>query len=112
MPRFSFSLQNRLRSPEVFDSVFKSGKRISNRYFVLIYLPNNQNIARLGIVISKRKCRLSVHRSHLRRCIREQFRQIPELAGYDVVVLLKTVIVNPKGVAIADCMGELFERML
>ena len=111
MPDFSFSQKNRLRSPKEFDAVFQNGKRFFGRYFILILLPNQQNIARLGLVISKRKCRLSVHRNYVRRCVREQFRCQTQLTGYDVVVLLKRPIDQPKKVPMGEQLSALFKKV-
>lgn len=112
MPPFSFKARNRLRTPKIFDIVFKQGARVPGRYFIIFLFPNNQAVARLGIVISKRKCRLAVHRNHLRRIIREQFRTAQQnLAGYDLVVLLKTTVLDPQDPHIPDSLLKQFNKV-
>ncbi len=49
---------------------------------------NNNDLARLGLAISKKSCRQAAARNRIKRIVRESFRQHQaELAGLDVVVM-------------------------
>jgi ribonuclease P protein component len=70
-----------------FDRVFEKPVRSSDRYFTVLARSNEMGHSRLGLVISKRKVRLSVGRNRLKRIIRENFRLTSENCCVDYVVL-------------------------
>jgi ribonuclease P protein component len=66
--------KNRLRKNEEFQIVFKQGKSVANRQFVIYSLEKEeQNDFRVGISVSK-KMGNAVKRNHLRRWIKELIR--------------------------------------
>lgn len=70
-----------------FDRVFDRSVRSSDRYFTVLARPNEQKHPRLGLAISKRKVRLAVTRSRLKRLIRESFRLTQQSYCADYVVM-------------------------
>lgn len=113
MAEYQFKQNVRLRRSDEFQCVFNAGQRSFSRHFIIIFLPNNISKARLGIVVSKRKCRLSVHRNHLKRIIREYFRlNQHQLTGLDLVVLLKSPIDNSRDPVITKCLNKQFARLI
>lgn len=87
MPQ-GFGKDRRLGNSAEFDQVFKGNEiRVSRQGIVMLATRNQRNVARLGMVISKRSLRLSVHRSRLKRLIRECFRREERLEGLDIVVM-------------------------
>ncbi len=71
-------------------NVNRSGKRIHSRHFVVIFKQNGLDIARLGVIVSK-KTGNAVKRNRVKRLIRELFRlnksRFPQ--GYDIVIAAK-----------------------
>lgn len=66
--------QNRLRKNEEFQTVFKKGKSVANRQFVIYSLPKEgQDSFRVGVSVSK-KMGNAVVRNRLRRLIKESIR--------------------------------------
>lgn len=66
--------KNRLRKNEEFQQVFKQGKSVANRQFVIYVLEKEgQGDFRAGISVSK-KMGKAVKRNHLRRWIKEIIR--------------------------------------
>ncbi|EGV52625.1 ribonuclease P protein component [Candidatus Endoriftia persephone] len=83
----------RLLKPGDFRRVFSSGKRSADVYFTVLARNNGLGRARLGLAISKKRCRRAVDRNHLKRLIRESFRESQTLlSGMDIVVLNKRFI--------------------
>jgi ribonuclease P protein component len=53
--------------------------------------PNEDEVARLGIIVAKRFVKKAVFRNSIKRLIRESFRhQQNQLLGLDIVVLLRS----------------------
>ena len=80
-----------LKKTEEFQKVYHKGKSYANRILVMYVLPNESEINRLGISISK-KIGNSVKRHHLARLIRENMRLSEEMLnhGFDIVVVARS----------------------
>jgi len=90
VPKYTLEKYHRLRDRARFEEILDHGERLHGTAFILLYLPNTLSFARLGIIVSKRKCKLSVDRNYVRRIVREQFRLNQQLlSGHDLIVLLK-----------------------
>lgn len=77
------------KNPE-FQSVYKNGKSVANRFLVMYIKENNTEKNRIGISVSK-KVGNSVVRHRLTRLVRESYRlnEISFLKGYDIVVVVR-----------------------
>ena len=79
---------NRLLSAAAFARVFEKATRSRDKWFTVLCRDNHQDIARLGLAISKKNCRHATGRNRIKRIVRESFRQHQQqLTGLDVVVL-------------------------
>ncbi|MEX2524553.1 MAG: ribonuclease P protein component [Gammaproteobacteria bacterium] len=86
--REGFPKKCRLSKPSEFRQVFSSRSRSVDSQFLVLARQNSQDIARLGLAVSKRKIRAAVGRNRVKRLIRESFRKNQEkLAGLDIVVV-------------------------
>jgi ribonuclease P protein component len=65
----------RLRRPEEFKRVFASGHRASRPPLAVVFQPNDQPSARLGLAIAKKAVPKATQRNRIKRQIRESFRQ-------------------------------------
>jgi ribonuclease P protein component len=85
----------RLRARAEFDRVFRKGRRLPGRQFVLIALQNGKTEHRLGIAAG-RKLGGAVVRNRARRLLRESFRRMAPVAGpgFDVVLVARADIVG------------------
>lgn len=89
----SFPKTSRLVSKQDFQSVFNAShiRKVTQKYFVVLFIPNHLSQSRLGIIVKKQHIRSAVTRNWLRRIIRESFRhQVPPLKGLDIVVLIRS----------------------
>ena len=71
---FRLTKQAKIVKTDDFSSVFNLRKRIANKHLVMRYRANDMNVARLGLIVSKKTAKLAVQRNYMRRVIRELFR--------------------------------------
>jgi len=89
MPSERFTKARRVRRHDEFQLVFERSQRAKGRYVTVLVAPNDEGVARLGIVAS-RKLGDAVRRNRAKRLIREIFRRsdvLPPGKGLDVVVI-------------------------
>ena len=88
--KLSFPRNHRLVTKAEFKSIFDKSKKISQRYLLVLYKPNQITHARLGLVIGKRAVNSAVKRNRIKRIIRESFRhQHESLKGVDIIVIAR-----------------------
>jgi ribonuclease P protein component len=110
---FSFLSRQRIRTAVEFTRVLKQGKRLNQGCFSCCFLKNEKNDARLGIMVSKKNAALATRRNAIKRLIREQFRHDQRyLVGVDVVVLLKSPIIQISEQEQAQCIEKLFSELV
>ena len=64
---------------------------------------NGEVFARLGIVVGKRVARRAVDRGYLKRLVRETFRREQKgLAGFDLLVRPRRIVLRSEAIAAAD----------
>jgi ribonuclease P protein component len=86
--RRRFGRNNRLLNAAAFDHVFKKANRSRDKWFTVLSRENNGGGARLGLAISKNRCRKATARNRIKRIVRESFRHHQaELGSLDVVVI-------------------------
>jgi ribonuclease P protein component len=92
-----FHPNHRLPDQAAYSHVFGGASRSRDRLFTILSRRNHLDVARLGLAISKKQCRLATGRNRLKRIVRESFRQhLVALEGLDIVVLAQS------GAAAAD----------
>ena len=102
MREYGLKKRERLLSPRDFSRVFKEGKRLHTRSFLVTVRKNGLGVKRLGVSVSS-EVGGAVKRNRLKRLIREFFRLnkheiLPE-RDVDIVVTVK------KGAAVKDYAG-------
>ncbi len=108
-----FPREKRLRSRPEFERVFKGGRRIGGRLFLLIALPNGGSEHRLGLAVS-RKVGGAVTRNRARRLLKEGFRRLacPDEQGFDLVVVARPDIVGRTQTEVEGELKDRFRRLL
>jgi ribonuclease P protein component len=86
----SFPRERRLLAKAEFQAVFDESNKVSQRYLLALYRPNQQAEARVGIMVGKRAVNLAVERNLIKRVIRESFRiNQTKLHGLDIIVIVR-----------------------
>jgi ribonuclease P protein component len=119
-----FGKQHRLLTPREFKAVFDGALfKASHRSLLLLAIPaalpqagallQTDVPARLGLVVAKKHARLAVQRNRLKRLLRESFRHHKaELAGLDIVALVKPGLWQQENPAIRAIIEEQWARLL
>lgn len=85
---------------------------ISDSYFKIFFVPNNLQLARLGIVAAKRLMPRAVDRNLAKRQIRQLFRVHKiKFVGIDLVVMVRNTEPLDKAVKI-NGLSKLFSRVI
>lgn len=84
----NFPRTARLLTAADYGQVFKKNKRFADRYWTVLVRPGDEQPARLGMAMAKKRAKRAVDRNKLKRVVRECFRvQRHNLAGLDIVVM-------------------------
>jgi ribonuclease P protein component len=86
-----FPSRSRLKEKIEFDAVFSGCHRSADRFFTVLYRPNDLGYPRIGLAIAKKKIPRAVARNRLKRLVRESFRRnMAELENLDIVMMAKS----------------------
>jgi ribonuclease P protein component len=93
--------------------VFKDGERRSNRDFTLLSAARPDSPGRLGLAVSKKQLRRAVDRNRFKRLIRETYRRRrAELAGQDIVVMVRGQAASRPNAALVRSLHRLFDELI
>jgi len=76
-----------LKSKKLIDNLFENGKKIFSKDFTFIYLPNEVNINRYVLCVSKKNFKKAIDRNKIKRQIRNMIKL--EKVGYDIAIMVK-----------------------
>ena len=84
-----------LRRKKDFESIYRNGKSVGERYVVLFSKNNGLSYNRTAFLASK-KVGKSVERNRARRLMKESYREIKEnlINGYDIIFIARKTINN------------------
>lgn len=114
MTHYRFSRPRRLLSEDQFQPVFRTPDiRVGGDHLLLLARSNGLEIARLGLVVGRRRVRLAVHRNRIKRQTRESFRlRQHSLTGLDIIVLVRAPWMKPARQAIRSELEPLWDKLL
>ncbi len=110
----AFTRQLRLLTGSQYQTVFDHSKwKVGNAAFLLLATPNDQPMPRLGLVIGRKRAKRAVDRACVKRRAREQFRlRQQELAGLDIILLVRGRVDHPDPALVTLQLGQLFDKLL
>ncbi|HLB58435.1 MAG TPA: ribonuclease P protein component [Gammaproteobacteria bacterium] len=86
----SFPRSHRLITKAEYQYVFDQSRKINQKHLLVLFKPNQQLHARLGLIVGKRIAKNAVARNRIKRAIRESFRFHQErLKGIDLIVIAR-----------------------
>ncbi|WP_456398497.1 ribonuclease P protein component [Mesoaciditoga sp.] len=77
--------ERRLKKKKDFEKVFQEGNVVKGEWFIAKYVENDENFARIGIVVSRKFGKAHV-RNKFKRYVRETFRKMKNAESVDVVI--------------------------
>ena len=110
----AFPRHRRLLIPAQFKTVFDHPDyRAGGAHLLLLARENGAADARLGIVVGKRRVKRAVIRNRIKRHARETFRaRLDDLAGLDIVVLVKAPWHQAQAPALNAELARLWDKLL
>lgn len=79
----------------------------------MLVIPNELEIGRLGMVISKKSLPKAHQRNRIKRLIRESFRlNQNELCGFDIVVLSRRLVAKIDNEGVYSIIGNLWKELI
>ena len=113
MENYSFSKSDRLLKNSDYKLLYKSGYKISNKYFTLIYCNGKGINTRFGITVS-RHVGNAVTRNRIKRLIREFCRIHKNIAKgkLDIVIIAKKESAQLTSKEIFHYLNNIFQRLL
>jgi ribonuclease P protein component len=110
---FRFTKQARIVKTDDFSSVFNLRKRIANKHLVMRYRVNEDNVARLGLIVSKKTAKSAVQRNYMRRVLRELFRLNQyNLPTVDLVIQVQKAFEKPDFITIKQEFEVLMQKLV
>lgn len=102
----------RLTRREQFTRVLAAGVRIAGVRFLVRAMPNEEGVARLGIVAGRKDISRAVDRNRSKRLVREVFRASADALGaVDVVVLCRRAVAREGRFLARQELGRLFAKV-
>ena len=108
-----FSKKYRLSVKE-FNKVLNSGKSFSSHFFYLKILRNDLGFIRIGVAVSKKLGKASVHKNYYKRVLRSLLKlSLPSMAtGHDIVLIAKENIKNRRFQELEKDATELLQKTI
>ena len=100
-----------LRRKDDFDSIYKKGRSVPDRYVVVFYKKNHLSYNRTAFLASK-KVGNSVERNRARRLMKENYRFLKECIrpGYDIIFIARNTINGMKAPDVGISMKKALKR--
>lgn len=105
--------RNVLRSQKDFDTVYRKGKSVPDRYVVVLYNKNRLPYSRTAFLASK-KVGNSVQRNRARRLMKESVRTSDRIRfqkGYDYIIVARKSITDAKCRDVQKSLESAFRRI-
>ena len=110
--KYSFQSRFRLNRPEEYQRVFAGASRSADRYFTVLYRPNDLDTARLGFAVAKKKIASAADRNRVRRLARESFRlQRNTLRAVDIIILAQSAAADAKNTVLFASLDKHWQRL-
>lgn len=111
--KLTLSRELRLLTPSDFNHVFTQSIRASSPFITLVARKNELHHPRLGFAIAKKQVKHAHERNRLKRVIREYFRlRQHELPSMDVIVMVRSVVIELSNAEIRVILDKLWQRLL
>ncbi|NNM52284.1 MAG: ribonuclease P protein component [Pseudomonadales bacterium] len=109
-----FGPERRLLKAVEFQRVFDSCiQKVGSEHFLLLATPSNCKMARLGLIVPKKKLKRAVDRNRIKRISREVFRHTQwQLLTLDVILMARSGLQNLESKDVALEIQQNIKRLL
>lgn len=108
----TFPRKARLLQPSQYRHVFARGDKYVSGGFVVIVAASDNDHARLGMALAKRRIHRAVDRSRVKRVIRESFRhRLNLLPAIDIVVLARSKTAGMNNARLSTELAGIWQRI-
>jgi ribonuclease P protein component len=109
---FAFKKAARVRKRHEFILISKTGKKLQNSQFIILFSQSRANRSRIGITVSRRVAK-AVHRNRIKRIAREYFRlNRHKIKGlWDINLIAKTEAAKLSSKQIVSSLEHLFKKL-
>ena len=109
---FSYKRLYRLTTPAEFRRVFSKAERSGDRFFTILWRPNDLETARLGFAIAKKRIAQATARNRIRRLARESFRyHRQQLDNVDIIVMAQPAAQQAANKQLADSLDRHWNKI-
>ncbi|MEC2075603.1 ribonuclease P protein component [Metabacillus fastidiosus] len=104
--------KNRIKKNEDFQKIFKQGKSMANRQFVIYFLEREESELRIGLSVSK-KIGNAVTRNRVKRLIRQVFLEEKERIANnkDFIIIARKPAAEMSYEEVKSSLNHLFKKM-
>ncbi|MED4403288.1 ribonuclease P protein component [Metabacillus fastidiosus] len=104
--------KNRIKKNEDFQKIFKQGKSMANRQFVIYFLEREESELRIGLSVSK-KIGNAVTRNRVKRLIRQVFLEEKEriVNNKDFIIIARKPAAEMSYDEVKSSLNHLFKKM-
>ena len=108
----TFTKADRLRKRPEFVHLSKTGRRVQNAHFIVLFAPGNLQRSRLGVTVTKRVGN-AVTRNRIKRLLREYFRSNKGGVGanLDINIIAKKEAIGLTSAEIFTMLESLFKKI-
>lgn len=111
--RTDFSKNVRLLKKAEFKSLFADSKKANLPFMLALYKPNQDPLARLGVIVGKKVAALAVDRNTIKRIVRESFRlHQTQLSGFNILVIARSQCNQLDKFKLRVCIDSLWKKLL
>lgn len=108
-----FPRSHKLTTTTEYKTLFDDSYKVSQKYLLILFKPNNKPYARLGLIVSKTVAKSAAIRNKIKRVIRESFRFHQEkLIGFDIIVIARQSCDKLSKLKLREGIDQLWERLL
>ncbi|RUM93200.1 MAG: ribonuclease P protein component [Thiothrix sp.] len=110
---YTLPKSSRLLTKADFDLVFTDAKSFRDRKYTLLVRKSDQETARIGFILAKKKVRLSVDRNRIRRVVRESFRHWrAELPIVDMIFISQPGLASMPNLKLFPSLDKQWSRII
>lgn len=108
-----FLRSHRIVTKADYDVTLDQPLKISHKYLLILFKPNQITHGRLGLMVGKRVAAHAVTRNRIKRVVRESFRaKQTQLKGFDIVVIARHQCGTLSKVELRKGIDTLWEKLI